>query len=147
MEREWSGHARRVSRVDRAQIESLIRAGATFEATAGAVGCSTKSIQRFLAFTGGLRSRLKERSALRLSLAEREELWRGLVAGESLRRIARRLAKGPFGLGAVIGLAIPPGERWRAVPSGLPVVVAPMHRGSFRISFSFAFWQSPRHTE
>jgi len=47
MERQWSGNARRLRRSDRAKIESLIWAGATFEATAGAVGCSTKSIQRF----------------------------------------------------------------------------------------------------
>ena len=95
MEREWSGNARRLSRADRVQIERLIRAGATFEATAGAVSCSTKSIQRFLALTGGLKSRLKERSLLRLSLAEREELSRGLVAGHSLRTIASRLRRAP----------------------------------------------------
>jgi IS30 family transposase len=95
MEREWSGNARRLSQADRAQIESLIQSGATFEATAEAVGCSTKSIQRFLALTGGLKSRLKERSPLRLSLAEREELSRGLVAGDSLRTIAKRLGRAP----------------------------------------------------
>ena len=95
MEREWSGNARRLSQADRAQIESLIQSGATFEATAEAVGCSTKSIQRFLALTGGLKSRLKERSPLRLSLAEREELSRGLVAGDSLRTIASRLGRAP----------------------------------------------------
>ena len=95
MEREWSGNARRLSRADRVQIEGLIRAGATFEVTARAVGCSTKSIQRYLALTGGLKSRLKERSALRLSRAEREEVSRGLVAGDSLRRIARRMRRAP----------------------------------------------------
>ena len=95
MERQWSGNARRLSQADLAQIESLIRAGATFEATAGAVGCSTKSIQRFLALTGGLKSRRKERSPLRLSLAEREELSRGLVVGDSLRTIASRLGRAP----------------------------------------------------
>ena len=93
MERGWSGNARRLSRGDRARIEGLIRSGATFEVAAEAVGCSTKSIQRYLVLTGGLRSRLKERSLLRLSLSEREELSRGLVAGESLRRIASRLGR------------------------------------------------------
>ena len=93
MEREWSGNARRLSRGDRARIEGLIRSGATFEVAAGAVGCSTKSIQRYLGLTGGLKSRLKGRSLLRLSLSEREELSRGLVAGESLRRIASRLGR------------------------------------------------------
>lgn len=93
MERQWSGNARRLSQADRAQIESLIWGGATFDAAARAVGCSTKSIQRFLALTGGLKRRVKQRSPLRLSLAEREELSRGLVAGESLRTIATRLGR------------------------------------------------------
>lgn len=93
MEREWTGNSRRLSQADRAEIERLIWEGATFEATAAAVGCSTKSIQRFLALTGGLKRRIKERSPLRLSLSEREELSRGLVAGDSLRAIARRLRR------------------------------------------------------
>jgi IS30 family transposase len=93
MERQWSGNARRLSHADRAQIEGLIRCGSTFEVTASAVGCSTKSIQRFLALTGGLKRRTKQRSPLRLSLAEREELSRGLVAGDSLRAIASRLGR------------------------------------------------------
>lgn len=95
MERQWTGNARRLSHADRATIESLIRGGATFEVTASAVGCSTKSIQRFLAATGGLKRRLKLRSPLRLSLREREELSRGLVVGDSLRAIARRLGRAP----------------------------------------------------
>jgi IS30 family transposase len=95
MEREWTGNARRLSQADRLEIERRIRGGETFETAAGAVGCSTKSIQRYLALTGGLKSRLKERSALRLSLAEREEVSRGLVAGDSLRTIATRLGRAP----------------------------------------------------
>src|SRR4030081_1768831 len=95
MEREWSGNARRLSQGDRAEIERRIWAGETFEMAAAAVGCSTRSIQRFLALTGGLKRRVKERSAFRLSLAEREELSRGLVAGDSLRTIATRLRRAP----------------------------------------------------
>jgi IS30 family transposase len=95
MEREWSGNPRRLSRADLAEIERLIFAGETFEKAAAAVGCSTKSIQRFLAATGGLKRRLKVRSPLRLSLAEREDLSRGLVAGDSLRTIATRLRRAP----------------------------------------------------
>ena len=95
MEREWSGSARRLSRVDRAEIERRLAAGETFAVVAAAVGCSTKSIQRFLALTGGLKSRLKQRSPLRLSLADREEVSRGLGAGDSLRGIARRLCRAP----------------------------------------------------
>lgn len=95
MEREWSGNARRLSQADRAEIERRIRAGETFETTAAGVGCSTKSIQRFLALTGGIKRRLRERSPLRLSLGEREEISLGLRAGESLRSIARRLRRAP----------------------------------------------------
>jgi transposase, IS30 family len=95
MEREWSGNAKRLSHADRATIETLIHQGATFEAAAAAVGCSTKSIQRFLVTTGGVRRRLKPRSPLRLSLADREELSRGLVAGDSFRAIATRLRRAP----------------------------------------------------
>ena len=95
MERQWTGNARRLSHADRAQIERFIWSGETFETAAAAVGCSTKSIQRYLALTGGLKRRVKERSALRLSLADREELSRGLVAGDSLRTIATRLRRAP----------------------------------------------------
>ena len=95
MEREWTGNARRLSHVDRAQIERLIWGGETLATAAAVVGCSTKSIQRYLALSGGLKRRVKERSALRLSLADREELSRGLVAGDSLRMIAKRLGRAP----------------------------------------------------
>jgi hypothetical protein len=43
------------------------------------------------------------------------------------------------GLGALIGMAIPPGEKWTAVPTGLRVSVAPTHKGDVQISLSFAF--------
>jgi len=74
MERQWSGNARRLSQVNRAEIERHIWAGETFATAAAAVGCSTRSIQRFMALSGGLKRRLKERSPLCLSLADREEL-------------------------------------------------------------------------
>jgi transposase, IS30 family len=97
MERHWSGNARRLSQADRAQIESLIWGGATFEAAATAVGCSTKSIQRFLALTGGLKCRVKQRSALRLSFAEREDLSRGdrVLSKGVLRLASAREAAAP----------------------------------------------------
>jgi hypothetical protein len=47
-----------------------------------AVGCSTKSIQRFMARTGGLFPKVRERSRLRLSPGDREEFSRGLLDGE-----------------------------------------------------------------
>jgi IS30 family transposase len=93
MEREWTGNARRLSEADRGEIERRIHEGETFATVAAAVGCSTKSIQRYLALTGGVKRRPRRRSALRLSLREREEISLGLAAGESLRSIGRRLVR------------------------------------------------------
>ena len=95
MERQWSGNPRRLSQTDLTEIERRIWAGETFATAAAALGCSTRSIQRFLALSGGLKRRVKARSPLRLSLADREELSRGLVAGDSLRTIATRLRRAP----------------------------------------------------
>jgi IS30 family transposase len=115
MERQWTGNAKRLSQADRAEIEALIWDGATFEAAAAAVGCSTKSIQRFMALTGGLKRRIKERSPLRLSLAEREELSRGLVAGDSLRTIANRLGRAASTISREVGRSGCQGYRaWQA---------------------------------
>ncbi len=115
MEREWSGNPRRLSQADRLEIERRIWSGETFATAAAAVGCSTKSIQRFLAATGGVRPRIKERSALRLSLAEREELSRGLVAGDSLRKISTRLGRAPSTISRDVAWSGRRGYRaWRA---------------------------------
>jgi len=95
MEREWSGNAKRLSDADRVEIERRIHDGEPFGTVAAGVGCSTKSIQRYLALTGGIKRRIKQRSALRLSLREREEISLGLTAGESLRSIGRRLTRAP----------------------------------------------------
>ena len=95
MEREWTGNARRLSHADRAGIERHIRDGETFATTAVRVGCSEKSIQRYLASIGGIQSRGRPRSPLRLSREEREEVSRGLRGRESLRAIATRLGRAP----------------------------------------------------
>jgi IS30 family transposase len=93
MEREWTGNARRLSEADRAEIERRIQGGESFATIAEAIGCSTKSIQRYLVLTGGIKQRRRRRSALRLSLREREEISLGLSSGESLRAIGRRLSR------------------------------------------------------
>src|SRR5215470_6405152 len=59
------------------------------------VGCSVKSIQRLLGGAGVPQSRCKPRALLRLSLAEREEISRGVRAAESCRTIARRMRRAP----------------------------------------------------
>jgi transposase, IS30 family len=93
MRRRRADHGRRLSQTDHEEIRRRVCEGETFATAAAAVGCSTKSIQRFMARTGGVMPRARERSPLRLSLADREELSRGVVAGDSLRRIAARLGR------------------------------------------------------
>jgi DNA-binding NarL/FixJ family response regulator len=93
MSRRRGDHARRLSEHERGELQRRVAEGETFASAAAAVGCSTKSIQRLLARTGGLARRATERSPLRLSPADREELSRGLVAGDSLRHIAERLGR------------------------------------------------------
>jgi IS30 family transposase len=53
------------------------------------------SIQPILAETGGIRPALRRRSRLALSLAEREEISRAVVAGHSMRSIAAQLGRAP----------------------------------------------------
>ena len=45
--------------------------------------------------SGGIRPPERTRSARCLSLVEREEISRGIAAGESLREVARRLGRSP----------------------------------------------------
>ncbi len=53
------------------------------------------SIQRILAETGGIQPARRCRSRLALTLAEREEISRGLIAGRSIRSIAMKLKRSP----------------------------------------------------
>lgn len=92
---QGSGPSHRLAPAERLELLRLVRAGETYQAAARAVGCSSKSVQRLLAKTGGMKPRPTARSALRLSLAEREEISRGLRVGESCRGIAARLGRWP----------------------------------------------------
>jgi len=53
------------------------------------------SVQRILSETGGIRPRQRSRSRLALRLSEREEISRGIVAGHSLRSIAKAVSRAP----------------------------------------------------
>jgi len=90
-----SGPAHRLTCAERLELQRRVRAGATHEGAATALGCSAKSVQRLLVKTGGVKPRSTPQSALRLSLPEREEISRGLLAGDSCRVIARRLGRAP----------------------------------------------------
>lgn len=53
------------------------------------------SVRRILAETGGIRPAVRHRSDRTLSLAEREEISRALMAGQSIRSVAVRLSRAP----------------------------------------------------
>jgi len=53
------------------------------------------SVQRILAETGGIRPPQRRRSRLALTLAEREEISRAMVKGQSIRAIAMLLGRAP----------------------------------------------------
>ncbi len=53
------------------------------------------SVQRILAESGGIRPQQRIRSSNALTLSEREEISRSIVAGQSMRTIARSLGRSP----------------------------------------------------
>ena len=110
---QGSGPSHRLAHAERLELLRLVRTGETYEAAAKAVGCSSKSVQRLLAKTGGIKARTTPQSALRLSLAEREEISRGLLAGESYRRLAARLGRSPSTVSREVA-ADGPREQYRA---------------------------------
>jgi len=80
---------------------------------ATALGCSAKSVPRVLVKTGGVKPRSTPQSAVRLSLPEREEISRGLLASDSCRVIARRLGRAPSTVSRDVAAAVHR-ERYRA---------------------------------
>jgi DNA-binding CsgD family transcriptional regulator len=80
------------------------------------------SVQGILAETGGIRPRPRSRSRLALTLAEREEISRGMVAGRSLRAIAASFGRAPSTVSREISRnggrqpqALQPGDRYQGL--------------------------------
>jgi IS30 family transposase len=71
------------------------RQGESLQAIALLFGRNHSSVMRILAETGGIRPAQRCRSRLALTLAEREEISRAVVAGQSIRSIASTLGRAP----------------------------------------------------
>jgi IS30 family transposase len=69
--------------------------GESLSSIARHFGRHHSAVQGILSRTGGIRPPERRRSRLTLTLAEREEISRGVVAGQSLRSIASELGRAP----------------------------------------------------
>jgi IS30 family transposase len=78
---------------DKAGIWQGYQSGASLRSISRTLGHSMDVLRVLVAATGGRPPRVRRRSALRLSLAEREEISRGVVAGDSCRRIGVRIRR------------------------------------------------------
>jgi len=86
---------KRFSAEDRETIWDMREAGVPVKRIAKHLDRQNSSLRRFIADHGGTRPTPRDRSELRLSLAEREEISRGLAAGLSIRAIASGLERSP----------------------------------------------------
>ena len=87
--------AGRMSVAEKLEIWRLLRAGTSFRVIGRRLGRSDATIQQYVGLTGGVQPRERTRAANQLSLCEREEISRGMAAGESMRAVARRLGRSP----------------------------------------------------
>jgi IS30 family transposase len=85
----------RFSAEDRETIWNMREAGVPVKRIAKHLDRQNSSLRRFIADHGGTRPSERERSELRLSLEEREEISRGLAAELSIRAIAAVLERSP----------------------------------------------------
>ena len=85
----------RFSEEDKATIWDMREAGVPVKRIANHLGRQNSSLRKFITGAGGRRPTRRERSELRLSLEEREEISRGLAAGYSIRSIAQVLGRAP----------------------------------------------------
>ncbi len=85
----------RFSEAERVEVWDRWQAGDANRLIGRDLGRSAGSIRAFVESWGGVRPRVRRRSSRHLSLTEREEIFRGVAAGESLRMVAARLGRGP----------------------------------------------------
>ena len=77
----------------RQELWDRYQRGESLKAIARALGKRSSSIYNHLRPSGGIRPVSRKRSRLALTSAEREEISRGIVAGQSIREIARTLGR------------------------------------------------------
>jgi IS30 family transposase len=84
-----------MTQADKIEVWQRYGRGHSAAVIARTLGFHATSVAELIRNAGGIRPKQGCRSPLRLSLAEREEISRGVAAGESLRCIANRLRRAP----------------------------------------------------
>ncbi len=84
-----------MSAAEKAEVWRRWKQGESVSDIGRALGRFRKQVHRVVAAHGGVPPRARTRSRCALTLAEREEISRGLANDCSLRRIASRLGRAP----------------------------------------------------
>ncbi|MCU1621797.1 MAG: putative transposase [Frankiales bacterium] len=85
----------RLSVEERAVVWQMVREGSGWSAIARALERHPSVINTYAHACGGIEPRVRTRRSSQLSLAEREEISRGVAMGWSLRQIATQLGRAP----------------------------------------------------
>src|SRR6202140_4158092 len=83
-----------VTEVEKGEIFERGPGGESMSAIARHLGRGEETIRRYVLVTGGVRPRPRVKSRRELTVAEREEVSRGLAAQQSCRAIAGRIRRG-----------------------------------------------------
>ncbi len=94
--------SRRFTEAEIAEVWERRKAGEPTRSIARRLGCNGSSIRRLVEDAGGVRPAPRRRAERHLTLLEREEISRGVAAGESLRVIASRLGRAPSTVSRVV---------------------------------------------
>ncbi len=86
---------RRFTEAERTEVWDRWQRGEAMRSIARRLGRQWSSVRTMIEDTGGVRPMPRRRSSRCLSLTEREEISRGVAAGESLRAIAHRMGRAP----------------------------------------------------
>ncbi len=85
----------RFTELEKAEVWDRWQGGEAMRSIARRLGRESSSVRTLIEDTGGVRPMPRRRSSRCLSLTEREEISRGVAAGESLRMVADRLGRAP----------------------------------------------------
>jgi len=121
------------------------RQGESLQQIAHLFGRNHSSVQGILVQSGGIQPPKRQRSARVLSLQEREEISRGIAAGQSIRSIAASLGRAPSTVSRELGptradratapaVPIKPHGIGRSVPSLVSWPSTRPWRGKWRLS-------------